>query len=310
MLSNVIRVGDRVVFNRPKDYYPSEGDPADKMQGTVVSKERYIDHRARFGFVIMQPGVYEVDGVPNVKWDNGTTTTYRGHNLDLVDAAEYEQRLVVYRERNKNEHWVNVDAELENRVRLSDLPETKAWELDFVKVVSRHGVEYGIIEGIEYHWKREDTEEIRYRFRIVDTNKKECGGTTYARDSEIEVIERGNVWKHFHNEPLAFVDLHEEARFYAGLGQSKEVRNPRDGMYGWSLVEAMQAIKDDLIDSISVGNIPFAMTSKISATRFENRELGKRLQAATLEGFKDANLAEMDQQRDANNESIRASWKK
>lgn len=309
MLSNIIRVGDRVVFKQPKDYYPSKDDPADGMQGTVVGKERYIDYRARFGFVIMQEGVYQVDGCPQVAWDDGNNTTYRGHDLEMVDADEYKRRLNAYHERKKNESWIAIDAELDNRVRIGDLPETKAWEQDFVRVTSRHGIEYGVIEGIEYHWLRDDVKEISYRFRIVDADKNETGGTTYARESEIEVLERGNVWKYFHNEPLSFKDLKEEASFYAGLGQSTEVRNPANGLYSWTLAEAMQAIKDDLIDSISVGSVPFAMTSRINVTRFENRDLGKRLQAATLEGFKDANLAELDQQREEHNAEIKSRWK-
>ena len=120
------------------------------------------------------------------------------------------------------------------------------------------------------------------------------GGTVCVRPTNLKLVSRGNVWKYYHNEPLEFADLREEAEFYHNIGRTKEVRNPKDDLYHWDdyagkvsePVEALQAIKDGLGDSMNVGSLFGLMSSpRITVYKFLDREVGERVRKATLEGF-------------------------
>lgn len=307
MLSELMRPGDRVVFKRGADYYANDGDPAeDGAQGVVRQKIRITNYQERFGLVVREPGVYELDGPAIVEWDNGLVSQPNGYKLEMVDTDEYERRRKEYHARVKEVGWVAADAEYDNRVRIGDLPTSKAWEQDFIKIVTtRHGIEYGVIAGIDYY-HRDEPGKVTYRFDITDENKNITGGQTYAREDEIEVLERGNVYKHYNGEPVTFKDLQEEAAFYACLGHSTDVRSPVSGNYGWTMKDALQAIKDDLVDSISLQGVPFGMGIKnVRCSRFKDRDLGKRLQAETLKGFEGADIQALDDMREKANAEIR-----
>ena len=311
MLSEMMRPGDRVVFKRGTDYYAADGDPAeDGAQGVVRQKCRITNYQERFGLVVREPGVYELDGPVIIEWDNGLVSQPNGYKLEMVDKDEYERRLKEYHARVKEIGWVAADAECDNRVRIGDLPTSKAWEQDFIKITSaKHGIEYGVVAGIDYY-HHDELGKVTYRFNITDENKNITGGQTYAREDEIEVLERGNVYKHYNGKPVTFKDLQEEAAFYAGMGKSEEVRNPANKLFSWTLVEVLAAVREGIVDSISVSNVPFAMTTKISATKFSDEELGARLRAATLAGWEGADVQALDEQREANNAEIRSHWRK
>ena|SRR5476651_204697 len=294
MVNDMIRVGDRVVFriDHKEEYYKSEGDPADGMQGECVGRERVTVFEDRVGLCIRKPGVYEVDGQAIVKWDDGTTTEPNGWKLKMIDTAEEKRRYAVKRAESTDDTWAEVDAKYEHRVFLRDLPVTKAWEGDFVRVSCKRfnmEAEYGIIERIDYYRMKQEVSSGKpmYSYRICDANKNVLGGTTYAKEDDIEIIEHGNVYKHFNNEPIQFADLREEAAFFKWLGHCKEVRNPATRTYSWSLEEVLKAIADDLVDCFNMESLPFSFTNTqtIRAQRFTDRELGARLRAETLAGF-------------------------
>jgi hypothetical protein len=312
----MLRVGDRVVFRVEKgdDYYPNDGDPARGMEGEVIGRERITMFEERVGLVIRPAGVYEVDGPVIVRWDNGKTTQPNGWYTKLIDATEDERRWAEYRAKVKASDWKVVDAEYENRVFKSGLPTTKGWEGDFVTVTrkDRFGdtyTDFGIIEGIEYYtMHREATTEGRYRYRIVDENKEPIGGSSYTCDAEMEIIERGNVYKYFNGEQVQFADLHEEAAFYMRLGKAKSIRNPANGLYSWTLKEAIAAIRAGTADSLRMENIPFSSKSKHDLQVFEDRDLGKRLQEATLKGFEGVDEAELDAMDEKRKEAERTGF--
>jgi hypothetical protein len=79
-----------------------------------------------------------------------------------------------------------------------------------------------------------------------------------------------------------FEDLREEAAFYNSIGQSEEVRNPANGVYAWTIEEALEAVKSGLADGLSVGGGLFGASPKLFAKRFNNREFGERLRAHTI----------------------------
>lgn len=304
MITNMVRVGDRVEFKvDPKDdYYPSKGDPANGMQGTVVERERITLWEDRVGLVVRPAGVYECDGPIIVRWDDGVVSQPNGWLTKLIDQDEDKRRWAEYRAQIKaGRHWVTLDDEYDNRTFISKLPDTKVWEGDFVAVVyvGRNDVvynEFGIIEGIDYHMMA-DRGEGQYRYRIVDENREEKGGSSYTCDSRIELIERGNVYKYFNGQrdQIVFKDLNDEASFFSSLGHSQEVRNDINGLYSWTLKEVLQAIRDDKVDCFHMSGGMFGALPKISAKRFNDRELGARLQAETLKGFADTDIDALDE---------------
>lgn len=165
-------------------------------------------------------------------------------------------------------------------VRLRDLPETKFWEWDIVECPGfEEGTQFRI-EGIEWYWK-EEGQEFTYRL----TPHPDGGYTTYASESQLVMVERGKVWRHFHGEPNTFADLQDECRFAKALGEYDEVRNPANNLYKWTLAEILEAIRQDIVDGFSLDTVPFSGSTTHTTHRFRNRDLGKRVQAATLEGF-------------------------
>jgi hypothetical protein len=293
MVNDLIRVGDRVEFRiDPKDdYYKQPGDPAGNAQGVCVARERITMYEDRVGLCIRKPGVYELNGPVIVQWDDGTTSTPNGWLLHMIDKDEEQSRRAQKRAETNDSNWADVDAKYEERVWIRELPVTNAWEGDFVRVKrERFGMKesYGFIERIDYYMMEQSGGQAKYSYSITDEFKEVQGGSTYATEDEVEIIERGNVYKYFNNEPIQFADLREEAAFFKSLGHCKEVRNPATSTYRWTLEEVIKAIADDIVDCFNMESVPFSFgTQSIRAQRFTDRELGGRLRATSLEGFND-----------------------
>jgi hypothetical protein len=138
------------------------------------------------------------------------------------------------------------------------------------------------VSRIDYHFmhkRRDGSPWPFYDVRFADS------GTTSAEESWIELIERGNVWRYYNNEPLSFADLKEEAAFYQLVGQTEEIRNPDNGLYKWEKDEVLDAIRAGTVHGFSVSSGFFGSGPHINAMRFRNEELGRRVAKATLEGF-------------------------
>ena len=101
----------------------------------------------------------------------------------------------------------------------------------------------------------------------------------------MKLVERGDVWKFYHNEPLSFTDLKEEASFFTLIGHTEEVPNPANGRYRWTKEEALDTIREGSVHAISMDNGIFGSGPHISARVFHNKELGARVAKATLQGF-------------------------
>jgi hypothetical protein len=114
------------------------------------------------------------------------------------------------------------------------------------------------------------------------------GGTTWVNESDMTLIRRGNVWKHFNGEKLVFADLREEADFFSLLGHTEEVRNPACNLYKWEKDEVLKAVRDGIVDGFTMGGGIFGQGfARINAVRFRDRELGERVRQETIRGFAD-----------------------
>ena len=169
------------------------------------------------------------------------------------------------------------------QIRLGDLPETRFWELDKVRVrFPGATVSQMVVAGISYQNMHSTCDDgSPWPFYEVQY----AGGRIHVTESELELIERGNLWRYYHGEELVFTDLREEAEFFQLIGQTESVRNPANNSYSWTEEEVLKAIEDGLVHGFSVSPGLFGSGPHIDALRFLNKNLGARVADATLRGF-------------------------
>lgn len=294
--------GMKVIMNMDEQsrYWGRKGPP-DGATGTLFKRMRYTEYRDRFGSdrYFSDAGVYERDGGWYVLMDDPTLgDVIDGFEIPLVvagyDFDVHPDSMEEYT-RRADELWhepVNTlktmsmfdqEAILDNRVRIGDLPETRAWPLDTLIPVDGLRDEDKdlrfVVTRINYH-----SAVPYYDVTAYNAEGRSCFSTGF-RDEHIKDIVRGNLWKLEHGEPLVFESLQEEASFAKGLGKAREIANPKSGLYSWTLEEFLAAIKADVVDCMTNGILPFTTTPRISAYRYEDRDLGERLRQETIKGF-------------------------
>lgn len=276
--------GDRVIMNMDMESRGHLGDkyPPDGTLGTFQGCSRILRYRGRTGSdrYFYEPGIYEVDGVAIIEWDNGSTAV-DGWSHHMEDTNEYNRRFKAYHE---TKHTAGSD---ENAVRLGDLPETKFWEGDIVKAIIpfSHELNRLRVSSIQWHWDKDARGWCYHVEWVNEDNSYARMGSTYLHDVELELIERGNVWREAHGEELNFNDFSEKVSFEKLMGRYKEVRNPASNLYSWSKDEVLKAIKDGIVDGFSMPNGLFGGDPKIQAVRLTNREIGEQLRKETINGF-------------------------
>lgn len=285
MLDDVLQIGDEVVVTVSKENRDWGYNPCpDGTKGVVVGFAKI--HYSRIQSFGLKPGVYSNKCYPYVKIEGKKELSIGTFHLKMVDEREYERRVAAWREVGGSGNRMHKE-----ELFLHDLPETKFWEGDTVRIVPRaqfkdDGSVVGadnkimMIVGIEYGWRNKG-EPRTYRI----SNDFGAGWHTYAKEDELVLVERGNVWKYFHNEPLQSKDIQEEANFFKMLGHYEEVRNPKTGFYSWTKDEVLEAIRVKIADGFSAGLIPLTDKVSISAIRFRDRNLGEKVRQETLKGF-------------------------
>jgi len=270
----LLRIGDEVVFKvdpERRAWTDTYKDVPDGTVGIVCGICDVVIYESRVPVLVHQPGVYHRKGAVSV-WIRDGRIVPGDWSIEMVDKDQEKRRDAALR---------GADGVLRTeQVRLGDLPETKFWEQDKVRVRFPHdGSEYEMIIGrIDYHnmHKRRDDGSPWpfYDVRFME------GGQTSAEESWIELIEHGNVWKYHNNKPLEFADLKAEVIFFHLVGQTEEIRNPRNGLYCWT--------EEEVLEDIKKGNVHcfFVCGSRISALRFKDVALGERVAKAVLEGLK------------------------
>lgn len=282
MLGYLIKLGDKVVINIEKESRDWGYSPCpDGTKAKVIGfSEIHYGRTVNFG---KEPGVY-----PNTSWvklrmPDGTEHTEWDGRLTLIDNKEYKRRLDESKKVPYNQRV--------NRQKIRDLPDTPFWEGDFVtgyELTSRN-IDPAVVNRIDFQYldkKRDDGSP----FPIYVISDKMNGGWTMSfNDEELSLVARGQIWKYYHNVPFSFVDLKEEAEFFKMLGKYDEVPSPVTNLYKWTKDEVLEAIQNGICDGFFMSNGLFGFSdkdeSRISAVRFHDRDLGKRIAAKTLEGF-------------------------
>ncbi|MFA5188892.1 MAG: hypothetical protein WC460_06020 [Patescibacteria group bacterium] len=292
MYDQLMRVGDEVIVTIPKANRQWGYNPfPDGTRATIIGFSEI--HYGRLGNFGLKSGVYVNRHWVQLKLKNGTEHTEFSQRLSLVDKAEYERRL---------KEFIAKKAETNNDERdeefIRDLPETPFWEGDFVRVHGRSRVtsvysemppekdpDVFLIIGIDFHYLNEKTASGTKFPAYKISDKFSSGWNTAASEDEMELVERGPVWKFYHNEPISFSDIKEEATFHDRIGQTESIRNPKNGLYSWTKEEALEAVKSGLAHGFSMSGGIFGNGPHISVQRFRDENVGMRIAQATLEGF-------------------------
>lgn len=278
-LTEILQIGDEVVFKvdpERRAWTDTYKDVPDGTTGIVCGFYDAVTYSPRVPVLVQQPGVYHRKGAASV-WLRDGRVVPGGWSIKMVDKDEEKRRDAALRDGNGVLH--------EKCVRLGDLPETKFWEHDKVRVRfpqdgSEHEMTIGRIDYHDIHKCRDDGSS--YPFYGVNYSE---GCSTRAEESWIELVERGNVWKYYNSQSLSFADLKEEANFFQLVGQTEEMRNPTNGYYSWTKDEVLEAIKNGTVHGFSVSSGFFGTGPHINAQRFKDEALGQRVAKATLEGF-------------------------
>jgi hypothetical protein len=279
-LAELLRIGDKVRFKISPEYRAQLADYKDVPDGTEGVVCGFYDavlYYGRTDVLVHGPGTYYKKGAVSIWLPNGRIVP-GGNYVEMIDKEEEKRRSVAARDSNGVFN--------DELVRLGNLPPTAFWERDKVYVRLPHRpevVEECFIARVNYgqiHNTCNDGSPYPF-YEVQRTN----GGTIATKESRIELKERGNVWKFYHKEPLNFADLREEASFFRLIGQTTDVRNPKDDLYNWTTEEVLEAIRNGLVHGFSVESGFFGGSARISAIRFRNEDLGRRVAQETLAGF-------------------------
>ncbi len=277
-LMELLEIGDEVIFKVDPErclWTDIHKHVPDGTKGIVSGFHDAVIYEPRVPVLVHQPGVYHRRGAVSVWLPDGRIVP-GDCVIEMVDKDQQRRRDAALRGAEGVLHT--------KQVRLGDLPETKFWEHDKVRVRfpqrDTHDMTIVHIGYQQIHDRRDDGSPWPfYRVNFLD------GSSTNAEESWIELIERGNVWKYYNNHPLSFVDLKEEADFFQLVGQTEEMRNPMNKLYSWTEGEVIEAILNGIVHGFSVSSGFFGEGLYINAVRFKDESLGKRVAQATLAGF-------------------------
>ncbi len=180
-------------------------------------------------------------------------------------------------------------------IRLGDLPDTPFWVGDVVRV--SNSCFSGQLNGVSDRVRRVEqvvynpTSSLAERYNISGVGIKHL-----VRAGDLDLVERGNIWKLEHGEPLSFpgeteeARLLEEAAFYKSLGMSQKFqRHKETGIIGWSNesgqenqwpigtgIKMLQAGTADRVVPTDKKN------QLVAIIKYDNAEFGARMRVAEL----------------------------
>jgi len=286
MISDCLKIGDEVVITIPKDSREWGYNPCPDGTVAVVRGFATIPYGrlSNFGH---KPGIYVNREWVTVEFSDGRTHSEWVGRMDLVDKAEYQKRVAAFRKLQKS----NPNYWRDSKDFIEELPETPFWEGDVVEVTNpkliqmTKGYPSIVVVSIEYSQLNDKTNNGSKwpAYRISD--KLMAGWYTYASEDDLKLLERGDIWKYYHKQPISFENIQKEAEFFSMLGHTDEVRNPANELYSWTKDQVLEAIQNGLVHGFAMASGFFGTSPRVTAIRFRDEELGKRVASATLEGF-------------------------
>lgn len=314
----LLRAGDRVVLNMSQEARLVRGllTPPDGTLGTVTGHYDVLRYRHRYGFDLYfyTPGVYKSRGAAYVLWDGSDTpVTVNDSDISLADVEEWKRR---YREEwfepihvDKLRGFIEHENLLSGNERVGDLPEPAFYEMDSVRIdpkllvddhtlyTNSEGQEMELrVTAIDYGFEYRDG-DVGNHYQLTrylkQTGEHARAGSISAREDQLILESRGNVWRHYHGEACVFRSLREEADFARGMARVRDVPHPHTRLYAWTVEEALAAMRRGEIDGMGVESdakgLMFGRSVEAThvawAYRFDDRDLGERVRKVTLDGF-------------------------
>ena len=231
----------------------------------------------RFGELSRKPGVYRNRTLPIINSPDGQPIGIPSELLTFEDDLEYERRERNHEERLLTDTWDAVDF-------IRDLPDTGFWEGDIVRVHNTSSMPNPKMDGytvvyITYH--NLTSEGGKPFYSVSDSLQTRLIWFRGVPENGMELIERGNVWKLHHNEPLMFTNNREEINFYLGACGRLKVMN---GFDIWTPKELISGLRSGLIHAVIQRSLEEHHTAPLySAWRFRDTEVGKRVAKLFIE---------------------------
>ncbi len=284
MLSDILRIGDRIHFPDPRTIY---GELMDELQGKKGAITGFAEQAVGYDAYGTPPGIYQSHEFVSVQLDgerNGEETMM----IDWMELADPEEA------RRRETEWQTQVARWGKRpgpIFLRELPLQPLWPGDRVKIDAQTaasqlwevdgGDPEGVIQYVSLHGPVHPHcgiyhEGIAPWYRV---SRIYCarGGGVHCHGSKLALLSRGCFWQYYHNEPMRFEGLFHEALVNDELGLATVVPNDRHERGVWTPEQLTEAIGRGYLDGCRQG---IALHDGYYGLRFKNRGLAARLRAA------------------------------
>jgi hypothetical protein len=263
----LLMINDVCVVKIEKESREWGYNPVDDNTEVVIVAFGSIYHGRTTLYDSMEPGLYLNDSYPIVRKSDGTLLSINSCYLSLKNKK-------LENERRKEKKFFK-------KIKIQDLPETPFYEMDVVKIKGNE--EIATISRIDYQCLNSFCNDKVTPYSCYGLNLR-CGVYTYRNADDIELVKRGNVWNEFHNLPLVFNSLSEEAEYAKQRGKYVEVKNPKLNLYSWNdPKDIVEAIQNKIVHGIVSSSGFFGLGNSITAIKFHDEDLGNRVSKVTLE---------------------------
>lgn len=163
------------------------------------------------------------------------------------------------------------------RLLLADLPETSFWEDDVVETFQGRVGHVHVIDYYDAASGKSCAGAYRVRFKEGDQEDYHEHG--------LELVERGNVWRFFNDEPLSFTHALEEARFYHRISHVTSVINTAEAKATFLWDDAVALLEAGEADVIW-HNWAVATSDpgyRVECYVIDDPEVGERCRAALID---------------------------
>jgi hypothetical protein len=172
-------------------------------------------------------------------------------------------------------------------IKIGELPETPFWEGDIVSIGYEN---FGTATVSEIDYSEKD---VCYKVEMARPQGHGWSQTVHGWAETFVLVERGNLWKMAHGEPMQFASLEKEAAFYKSLGMSQKLTcmiSGYDQIHVCEIGEALAQIRNGHADQMKIKD---KRKPTYVLIKYDDREFGKRMRAHTLAklGFPEDTMA-------------------
>lgn len=285
ILARNLCIADRVMMAVPSTCNGwSKRAVVNGVKGTVIGFTRYTMFQERLSVYRNLPGEYECNGQAIVQWDTGVSDVPSCHDIVLLLAPEGGTR----NKENSSAYFKAFDTPR----RIRSLPDLPFWELDVVRFKNSARNVWPeskelVVSKVSYHNVGEFCDDGTTPLPIYQVEPSTMDqGRCMVRESDLELVRRGNVWLWEHDrDEVTFASLQEECFFHHQTGRSTEVECPQTGTFAWEEPHILQAALNGIIDAVKISGGLFGCKPQAFAYKFHDPDLSKRANAELVKGF-------------------------